>query len=255
MPARNFPPARRSAPPARGWAAGPVATAILIASTACIPSFPPCDCGKADEGGFDLEDFPDFEVLDRSEPCDEASEVCPDGDDSMCGYPAGPYGFMEGDTFENLVLFDCEGNQVQMAQYIPQPCTENEAFGVVFAVGAGWCAPCQEEAIEWAADVVDEYPEIQFLQALDEDASNGPMNPGFCAGWSEANASDKFPILYTEEPTSLQIGIGGQPLQPIPYTLIFNANGEIVQRKTGGKLELSVLEEQLDTLLSDPYGN
>ena len=108
-----------------------------------------------------------------------------------CGYPAGPYGIQEGDVFENLELFDCNGDPVQIAQYLPQvglPSVQNR--GIVFGVGAGWCAPCIEEAKEWAELFVDEWqPQgIEFIQALDE-GTVGAATMELCAGWSPPGTS------------------------------------------------------------------
>jgi hypothetical protein len=233
--------------------------AILILG-ACIPSYPPCDCGtKVDDesGGDGPGEYPDFEFLDRSEACADLPLPI---EGAECGWPEGPYGFNDGDVIENLELFDCAGNPVQLAQYIPQVgLPDVETRGVVFGVGAAWCQPCAEEAKEWAADIVDVYaPQgIQFMQALDQGPSLGPMTPEICAGWSTANAMDKFPILYyaPEDPGLLQSKIGGGTGAPIPYTLIFDANATIVLRHTGGILDSEQLTVQLDLLLDNPYGN
>ena len=261
---------------------------LLLAATGCIPSFPPCDCGKADETGGMAGDYPDFEFLDRSEACADIAlpgggdtggdETGTDesgtdesgsdetgtgtdgggsdsgGDEPECGYPAGPYGFEEGSVFENLELFDCDGNAVQIAQYLPQVgLPDVEVRGIVFGVGAGWCMPCAEEAAEWAEHFVDDWPEIQFIQALDE-GSVGAATAPICTGWSTANADDKFPILFTPDLNSLKSKIEGQSGAPIPYTLVFDANANVIFKQTGGIVDSGILEIQLNKLLSDPYG-
>ena len=236
--------------------------ALLLASVACIPSFPPCDCGKVDDTGGMAGEFPDFEFLDRSADCAEFplpegdGDGDGDGDAPECGYPEGPYGFEVGNVFENLELFDCEGNPVQIAQYIPQVgLPEVETRGIVFGVGAAWCAPCAEEAKEWAENHVDEWEPmgILFIQALDEGAV-GAATAEICAGWSSTNAQDKFPILFTPDQGSLQSKIEGQSGSPIPYTLLFDANANIIFKQTGGVVDSGVLETQLSKLVSDPYG-
>jgi hypothetical protein len=206
---------------------------------ACIPSYPLCD--KAHD-------------LDRSTEC---ADIPLPIEGAECGYPAGPYGFEDGDVMVNLELFDCAGTAVQIAQYLPQVgLPDVQTHAVVFGVGAAWCQPCAEEAQEWAAELVDEYePQgVQFLQALDQGAS-GPATPAICTGWSSTNAMDKFPILYTPEETSLQTMIGGGLAEPIPYTLVFDANANIALRRTGGILPSDQLRAQLDMLIDNPYGN
>jgi hypothetical protein len=232
--------------------------AFACASLGCIPSFPPCDCTK-DEGGGGPADFPDFEFLDRSQEC-LPDVPLPEGADAdaVCGYPEGPYGFSEGDVFENLQLFDCMGNMVQIAQYLPQegfPDMDNR--GVVFGIGAVWCEPCKVEGEGWAADFVDEYdPQgIQFIQALDEGAAGSSVQPDICAGWSASIVQDKFPILYAEGQGALRAKIEAVPNEPIPFTLIFDANANIIFRETGGVVDSGILEVQLDKLINDPYGN
>jgi hypothetical protein len=246
--------------------------ALIVAGLGCIPSFPPCDCTK-NEGGEGEGSFPDFDSLDRSADCviplpnaDEGGETGIDtgtdtdsgGEPLVCGYPAGPYGFSVGQTFENLQLFDCLGNQVQIAQYLPQEgLPDVETRGVVFAVGALWCDPCRMEGEEWAAELVDEYaPQgIQFIQALDEGAAGSPVVPASCAGWSSTVAQDKYPILYVDQVAGLRSKIELAANEPIPFTLLFNANANIIFRRTGGIVDADILHSQIENLLNDPYGN
>lgn len=214
---------------------------LVALTSACIPSYPPCECSR--------------EELDRSTPCADGVPLPVEG--AECGYPAGPYGYDEGDVLANLELFDCMGEAVQIAQYIPQeglPSADNKA--VVLGIGAAWCQPCAEEANEWAADLVDVWEPrgVQFLQALDEGAS-GPATAEICAGWSSANAMDKFPILFTPEQASLQATISGGTGMPIPYTLILDVNATIELKHTGGILDAAQLEGQLELLTEDPNGN
>jgi hypothetical protein len=243
--------------------------AITCSSVACIPSFPPCDCGK-DSAGTGPENFPDFDYLDRSEACaiplpsGDGGETGTDtgtdtgGEAPECGYPAGPYGYSVGERFENLVLYDCEGNQVQIAQYLPQQgLPDNETRGVVFGLGAIWCDPCRMEGEEWAAHFVDEWgPQgIQFIQAIDEGAAGSPVIPASCAGWSSTVAQDKFPILYVPQVAGLRSKLELMANEPIPFTLIFDANANIIFRQTGGIVDPDVLTTQIENLIDDPYGD
>ena len=161
--------------------------------------------------------------------------------------------------FSRLSTRHSAGEAVQIAQYLPQVGLPSvKTRGVVFGVGAGWCAPCAEEAKEWSSLFVDEYaPQgIQFLQALDDGALSGSAaTMELCAGWSAANAEDKFPILFTPEVMSLQSKLDGQSGAPIPYTFLFNANAQIIFKKTGGIVDSGILQVQLDKLINDPYGN
>ncbi|NVB40211.1 hypothetical protein G6O69_20380 [Pseudenhygromyxa sp. WMMC2535] len=236
------------------------ATSPLMLGLGCIPSFPPCECQKS---------FPDFELLDRSEPCvdfgssdDEtgAEDESDSGGEASgeCGYPAGPYGFSSGEVFENLELFDCMGEPVQIADYLPQ--ADKPAVltrGVVFGLGAVWCDPCRMEGEEWAAELVDEWSSqgIQFIQALDEGAAGSSMTPEICAGWSAEVVDDKFPILYTPDQGALRAKIELTPAEPIPFTLVFDANANVVFRRTGSIVDQELLEIQLETVINNPYGD
>lgn len=234
------------------------ALAVLGTSLACIPSFPPCDCSIDSAGeGNGAGDFPDFDFLDRDGDC---ADIPLPGDDpeAECGYPEGPYGFSQDDVFLNLELFDCEGNEVQIAEFLPQEdLPEVETRGIVFGVGALWCQPCQVEGMEWAAGLVDEFEgEITFIQALDQGASpTEPVSMAGCAGWSSSVASDKFPILFTDVTSGLQSQIQLVPNEPLPYTLIFDANANIRFRQTGGVVDESIIHAQLESIISNPYGN
>lgn len=263
-----------------------VSAVALTAGVGCIPVIPVCDC-QADGDTVGIGDYPDFAHLDRDGECADIPLPSEGGGDTgtgdtgtedtgtedtgtedtgtdtetdeggICGYPEGPYGFEEGGVFPNLELLDCAGNPVQIAQYLPQEGNDVETRGIVFGVGAAWCMPCAEEAHEWAELFVDDYAgEVQFLQALDQDGSgSGAPNEAICAGWSTANADDKFPILYTTDQGSLQASIGGQPAQPIPFTLVLDANANIVFKQTGAVVDAGVLEVQLTQIVNDPYGN
>lgn len=227
--------------------------------TSCVPSFPP------DFGGG---------ALDRSQPClQETADgetiewpgfgLGEDGELGLnaCGYPEGNpdedgepvYGFEVNDVFDNLVLYDCEGNLVQIAQYLPQFGLANGTIkGVVFSVGALWCMPCRDEAIEWAADFIDEYPDIQFLQGLDEGpVGNDSVSPEQCAGWSTTNAQDKFPILYDPTPQALQTKIeGANSGSGLPFTMILDTNANVRLKEVGGKLDPDILRDNLDILIA-----
>lgn len=223
--------------------------ALVLMTASCIPSFPPCDCTKGE--------FPDFETLDRSVACSEDVPLPEGVVETDCGYPEGPYGFDVGDRFANLELFDCMGNPVQIAQYLPQQgMPEVEARGVVFGIGAVWCDPCRMEGEEWAANFVDEYgEEIQFIQALDEGAAGSAMIPEVCAGWSSTVVQDKLPILYTPDVGGLREAIELMPNEALPFTLVFDANANIIFRQTGGVVDEGILTVQIEQLLNDPYGN
>ena len=179
------------------------------------------------------------------------------GEAGACGYPAGPYGFKLGDTFENILLFDCQGNQVQIAQFLPQEgLPDVQTRGVVFAVGALWCDPCRMEGEGWAETEVDEWAPrgIQFIQALDEGAAGSAVIPESCVGWSETVAQDKYPILYVDQVAGLRAKIELMPNEPIPFTLLFDANANITFRQTGGIVDPDVLETQMEKLINEPYG-
>jgi hypothetical protein len=240
---------------------------LTVAGFGCIPSFPPCICEKADDGTGGPEDFPDYDFLERSVECpiplpdpgsgDSETGTDTGGDELGCGYPEGPYGFQVDDKFENLELFDCLGNAVQIAQYLPQEgLPDVRTHGVVFGVGAVWCDPCRMEGEEWAAHFVDEYGmDVQFIQALDEGAAGSSVIPEVCAGWSATVVEDKLPILYTPNVGSLRAKIEETPAEPIPFTLVFDANANIIFRQTGGVVDEGILTTQIQRLLNDPYGN
>ena len=264
--------------------------AVLCAS--CVPSFPPDfstgsldrtqRCLQMNEDG-DAIAWPGFGLGDDGDlglnacgyprgrlrtntdgqPVDADGEVI-EVDEQ--GAPVAPatsddfvydYGFEVNDVFENLALYDCEGNLVQVAQYLPQFGLANGNIkGVVFSVGALWCMPCRDEAIEWANLVIDRYPDIQFLQALDEGSvGNDSVTPASCAGWSTTNGQDKFPILYDPNPQALQTKIeGANSGSGLPFTLIMDINANVRLKQVGGKLQLDSLCMNLDNLLfaADP---
>ena len=227
---------------------GLIAASGAVLSLACVPSIPPCECG-ADEGTGSGGAWPDEAQLDRSEDCELAG---PD----ECGYPQGPYGPTLGDVFPNIQVENCAGASVEFAQLLNiRPDTMRLNRGVIFAFGAGWCAPCvgeSEHFAEIAADYrVPEY-DTEFLHLIIEGTTNGsPADTNLCSIWEENTANSAYPIWYTPDPTFSMTLL--PPGTSIPYVFVIDANAN-VRFAEAGTISDSTLDQQINGLVNNPYG-
>lgn len=88
-----------------------------------------------------------------------------------------PQGFEVGQVLPDLRLDDQRGDQVALWQFYGRV--------VLVSLGAVWCAPCRELAVEIEA-LAEEYPELVHLTVLLEDGSGLAPDPSDAAAWASA---------------------------------------------------------------------
>ena len=213
---------------------------------ACVPSIPPCNCSNG-ETGSDLP-FPDAALLDREADC-VVSE------DPACGYPQGPYGQTQDDTFPNILMSNCEDEVVEMAElFQARPDNGKYNKAVVFAFGAGWCQPCQDEAehfSEIAADLREDQVDLVHLVA--EGNPQGTTAPlAWCTGWEEEHSKNAYPVYYDPEHQLMADLLPLMALTPLPYTFVLDSNAQI-RFIAQGSPNAALLDAQIQMIVDNPY--
>lgn len=219
-----------------------VLPSLLWLASACVPSNPPVD-----DGGTGA--FPDMSRLDRSQDC-QLNNV-PD-----CGYPEGPYGYSPGEVIPNLVVHDCDGHGVELAEYLAErPDTGSFNRGVIVAFGAGWCLPCRTEA-ELLAEIAEDarQKDVDVLQILVEHFyANQSATKETCEVWRDDVADSAFTVLFDPDHDIVEFIVTGGA-ESLPLLLAIDANGHIRFEEAGEPVERDILLAQIDNLFADPYG-
>ena len=213
-----------------------------VLSLGCVPSF------VTQDGDTDGVEWPDESRLDRSAACELEQ-----GYD--CGYPAGPYSPSYGNTFPNIVVQNCDGEAVELAELFGiRPDTQRLNRGVIFAFGAGWCGSCKQES-EHFAEIVGDYrvPEydVEFLHFIVEAELDSPATENICSIWYESLAKAAYPVWFTPDPNFMDTLIPAGT--PIPYIFILNANARVNYTQQGAISDANLIN-QIDALVSNPYG-
>jgi thiol-disulfide isomerase/thioredoxin len=224
-----------------------------VVGAAAIACAPPPDLGGEAPGGVDEA------RLDREAP------------GGACGHPSSGdagYGTAVGDRLANngeLALASCTGERVELADFFCPRDDGSYNRGVFINLGAGWCAPCQEETLE-LAPLYDEYHGrgIEFVQVLFQDWNAQAPTQQFCSDWRDGNwvATDgadveadlrlKFPIVMDQH-FDWTSGYLADPASATPMSLLVDANGNIRWKLEGQKPDLDVLRSQFELVIKEPY--
>jgi thiol-disulfide isomerase/thioredoxin len=202
----------------------------------------------------------------------DAARLDRSGEGGRCGFPsAGPegYGANVGQRLANSAAFqliDCEGNVVQLADYFCEREGGGYNAGVLINIGAGWCAPCQEETREFP-ELYEEFHDqgIEFVQVLFQDWNAQAPTKTFCSDWSTGQWSGadgaqdvgldlQFPVLLDQVNDWTAIYLQ-DPQSATPVNMLLDANGNIRWKIEGQKPDPAVLRAQFGLVLADPYGD
>jgi peroxiredoxin len=132
----------------------------------------------------------------------------------------------KGENFPDIELTACDGTTTSTAAL------RCESKVTLFAVGAGWCGPCNEETpdLEKAyQELLDE--EIGVVQVMVQDVMANPATTLFCQKWTDA--FDLTMPVYID-PVGETLGTNDSAL--LPLNVIVDRNGKVLHTVIGGKL-------------------
>lgn len=165
-------------------------------------------------------------------------------------YPAGPYGARIGALFEPFGLTACNRQGAEASWRFDQPDFFSSNVTVV-TVSAGWCVPCQMEARQMEAEIVQRYAGmgVRLVQVLVQDANYRAITPSFCNTWVN-RYSLTFPVLM--DPTNV-MGIY-YPRGAFPANIVVDRRGRIRAQEYGSETGLSRIRSHIDDVLANPNG-
>ncbi len=253
---------------------------LLVVSAGALACAPPPDLGGLDTGAADAsaegmggggESVGD-EGEDALAGADlDASRLDRTGAGGRCGFPSpgdAGYGTDVGQRLENnagLQLVDCEGNPLQLADFFCERDGGGYNAAILLNIGAGWCAPCQEETREFP-ELYAEYHDrgIELVQVLFQDWTAQAPTKTFCADWSagmwhsggqtqDVGLDLPFPVLLDQVNDWTAVYLQ-DPQSATPVNMLIDANGNIRWKLEGQKPDVATLRTQLDLVLANPYG-
>ena len=145
---------------------------------------------------------------------------CPAAADPLGTDPA------KGESFPDIELTACDGTTTSTAAL------RCESKATLFAIGAGWCGPCNEETpdLEKAyQELLDE--EIGVVQVMVQDVMANPATTLFCQKWV-----DQFDLTMPVyiDPVGETLGATDSALMPL--NVIVGRDGKALHTVIGGKL-------------------
>lgn len=248
---------------------------VSVISVGCAP--PPELGPSADDLGAAADDGTSEDTDDPSDGSGAAldpARLDRSVDEGRCGFPGpgpGGYGSKVGERLANnagLRLVDCEGREVELADFLCERENGRHNAGVLVNIGAGWCGPCQSETLEFP-ELYAEYHDrgIELVQVLFQDWSAQAPTQGFCRDWSVGNwrvgdgtqsqdvgVEIGFPVLLDQvnDWTSIYLQ---DPQSATPVNMLIDANGNIRWKTEGQLPDPEVLRTQFELVLADPYGD
>jgi thiol-disulfide isomerase/thioredoxin len=250
---------------------------FVVLGSAAAGCAPPPDLYGADDGAIGDEAGADDDgaATDDGTPAEgtpgvtlDLARLDRDAAGADCGYPSGGdagYGAAVGRRFANNEAFrlvDCEGNEVTLADFFCERPAGGYNAGILVNIGAGWCAPCQEETEEFPALYEEFHAKgIEFVQVLFQDWNAQAPTGQFCHEWSDGKWKGggpgeldlAFPVLLDQvyDWTSVYLQ---DPQSATPVNMLIDANGNIRWKTEGQKPDPAILRTQFQLVLDDPYG-
>lgn len=194
-------------------------------------------------------------------------------DEGPCGYPGpGPngYGTEVGERVANtdgIEIIDCEGNELQLADFF---CERDDDYGdynraILLNIGAGWCAPCQEETQDELPELYEELHDqgVEFVQIMFQDWDALNPTKSFCSDWKsgtwrvgmggeevDLGFTLEFPVLLDRTNDFMSIYMSN-PQAQTPINILMDANANIRWVLAGEKP--ANLRQQIELVMSSPY--
>ncbi len=164
-----------------------------------------------------------------------------DGMGSSCAEPPHPNpGTMVGTDFANVTMPYCDDTQFNFYQ---NGFCDNRL--TVIILSAGWCAPCQAEAQNLQAMIVDTYAgRVRVVTVYGQNVNRSAPTAAECMAWKTRYRLNTH-MVYDPMGVMQQVF----PNQAYPSTLIVDRNGRIQAREYGTSQGLAGLRMELDRLL------
>jgi hypothetical protein len=179
---------------------------------------------------------------DSGAPADAAQPPSSDSGEA-CSRPAlNNTCSMEGCDFASLQLPYCQPDGGNFDFYGPTFCS-NQVTLVVIA--AGWCVPCQQEAAQLQAEIIEPYAgRVRVVTVYGQNTSRVAPTAAECMVWKNRYRLESH-MVY--DPTGLTQRYF--PNMAFPANMIIDRNGQIRFREYGTSRGLQALKDQIDGLL------
>ena len=163
-------------------------------------------------------------------------------------YPAGPYGSSVGRLFRPFTLTACnrEGDEAQWRFDGPDFFTSQLT---VLVIAAAWCVPCQREAAQIQAQIIDPYADrgVRVVQLLVQNTDGSAISPATCRSWVS-----RYGITFPELMDPMFITQPFVPMTAFPANVIIDRCGRIRWRQYGSETGLTSIRAAIDEVLADP---
>lgn len=143
-------------------------------------------------------------------------------------------GFSQKNQLPSLIIQDSSGKSIDLAEY-------EKGKTKIISFWATWCGPCKAELSAYSDKVngwLKDYNAVFIPVSVDEDKSIQSLNRyAKSKEWS-------FPIFYDNQHLALK----NFNIQAIPYLILVDKNGKIVEKKSGFDRDIQKLEFKLEVL-------
>jgi thiol-disulfide isomerase/thioredoxin len=159
-----------------------------------------------------------------------------------CAEPPHPNpGAAIGTDFENVSMPYCDNTSFNFYQ---NNFCDNQLTLIILS--AGWCGPCQQEAAQLEAAIVQEYAgRVRVVTVYGQNVNRTPPTANECMSWK-----NRFHLTSHMVYDPMGVMQRVFPNQAYPSNLIVDRNGRIQSREYGTSSGLQSLKDELDRLLA-----